>query len=143
VTGCQHGEYECYGNRVHACVLEYLPKELARDFIFCSMALESPPDAATNNCSEPLYEEYDFNSDIMEVCVGGLPGELALALKGLQSLDFVTYGIPALSVNGVLAEGDDALENFLGFLCDQLLSTAPQESQGKLPEACQKLERTD
>ena len=129
MTGCQHGENECQHNKVHGCALEYLPREIANAFIFCTMSSDHPPDAIAN-CSQALIpNEYDY-TELIEDCSKGFAGDLILALKGLMSLDFVLDGVPAVAVNGVLMEENDIYDNFLGVICDRILrNTMDFESQ--------------
>lgn len=41
---CQHGPTECYGNKVHACVIDLASEEVSTEFVFCSERSDAPAD---------------------------------------------------------------------------------------------------
>lgn len=43
---CQHGPDECYGNKVHSCVLDLLSIDKSLQYIACAEAGSSPTDDA-------------------------------------------------------------------------------------------------
>lgn len=46
VFTCQHGPNECYGNKVHSCVLDLLSIDKSLEYIACAEAGSSPTDDA-------------------------------------------------------------------------------------------------
>lgn len=70
---CQHGEKECYGNKVHTCVLhmDTHPLNAKMQFINCTMARTDL--ANTNPLVYPIEEcaaESQFNAQEIKNCVG-------------------------------------------------------------------------
>lgn len=114
---CQHGEKECYGNKIQNCVIKHEYTQ-SQDFLMCfaSHVLKVGRDAAdldqiTNDCLD--------NSAAQEVldCAKGVEGGELLHESGLKTGSH-NY-IPYIIVNGEHTQEiqDFAEFNLVGYLC--------------------------
>lgn len=55
---CQHGPNECYGNQLHACVINQYPLSQSLEFVYCTM-----------NSINPVAEEVLQQVIKLETCI--------------------------------------------------------------------------
>lgn len=131
IFNCHHGPNECYGNKIHACVVENVQsdsyrqesrEELVLTYVDCLMSL-SKRDAAfpIEKCANGI--NYKMWENIQD-CANSTVGSKLLQRFGDQTHDFQN---PLTSVPTVVFKDQytpelqkRAIENFRGTLCEQL-----------------------
>ncbi|KAI5635766.1 gamma interferon inducible lysosomal thiol reductase (GILT) domain-containing protein [Phthorimaea operculella] len=98
VVKCQHGENECYGNKLHACAIQQLHSaSVYVPYIACMMSLYTN-DTSADYCGKI----HNVNSDQVKECAKGPKGQELLVYYGHESekVDYRNYGVPYVLVNG-------------------------------------------
>lgn len=131
IFNCHHGPNECYGNKIHACVVENVQsdsyrketrEELVLTYVDCLMSL-SRKDAAfpIENCANAVQYK---NWENIQECANSTTGSKLLQRFGDQTLDFQN---PLTSVPTVVFKDkftpelqNRAIDNFRMTLCEQL-----------------------
>ncbi|XP_072389823.1 gamma-interferon-inducible lysosomal thiol reductase-like [Diabrotica undecimpunctata] len=128
---CQHGENECYINRIHACVIDQKPVQSDLiNFLQCYLSQAS----AYNILEELLDMARDCSGgtisfDDIQVCIeGSRADELLLSYSERQSkLNPALPYVPNIRFNGVFDKDleTDATQDFVGTVCSLLKDNKP------------------
>ncbi|MCL4143308.1 UNVERIFIED_CONTAM: hypothetical protein GTU68_005540 [Idotea baltica] len=125
---CQHGQEECYGNKVLGCGQQYITDhETYLDFAFCVMAADNPPSSG-----EACAAEVGVTYDPIVQCANSTEGENFLHDVGViqSQLDPELYYVPWIIINDVFTEENlDAAQ-------DDLKSLVCSTYEGDLPSSC-------
>ncbi|XP_049879227.1 GILT-like protein 2 [Pectinophora gossypiella] len=113
IVKCQHGERECYGNKLHACAIDQL-KDVQKyvDFNACMMAKRSDDDAA-DECGE-LYK---VDANAIKTCAKGARGHELLVYYGRESEKINYNYVPYVLVDGQVKDDDKPL---LDAVCESI-----------------------
>jgi len=128
---CQHGPDECYGNKIHACALNYYPNNVDNvPFISCSMAAND-----TVAASEGCADTYGLNWQDIYGCANADLGGQLLEANGVVTLglDPEMTWVPWIVLNHQFTVENEILSqtNFLKLACDTY-----QAGGGVLPAGC-------
>ncbi|XP_049879216.1 uncharacterized protein LOC126376071 isoform X4 [Pectinophora gossypiella] len=93
---CQHGEEECYGNKLHACAIDQL-KDVQKyvDFNACMMAKRSNDDAA-----DACGKSKNVDSGPIKTCAKGARGQKLLIQYGRETGKYNINYVPYILING-------------------------------------------
>jgi len=123
---CQHGEAECYGNKVHSCAISQLTPEVTNAFINCTMS-QSNPSEAGQYCSDLLNISYAP----IKQCAESTSGTLLLVENGIRTstLNPSLYWVPWITYNDVFypEDLDPSQENLLPVVCKHLTGDKPPQ----------------
>jgi len=124
---CQHGDEECYGNKVHACAIAQLEEEVADAFVNCSMSSVNPrPPRAGQLCSDLLNVSYAP----IEACAESATGTLLLVENGIRTLTLkpTLYYVPWMMYDDVFYEEDlgPSQTDLVPVLCKHLTGAKPE-----------------
>jgi len=126
---CQHGEDECYGNRIETCAVQMTRNKtingmsrVGTEFILCFSGENKGQKDAAPACAKRAGIDY---TDLMN-CVNSFNGWNMLREEAVETNDYGVHpGVPYILVNGVqLTDG-----SLLKAVCQQL-------DQNKLPAGC-------
>ncbi|ERL95191.1 gamma-interferon-inducible lysosomal thiol reductase-like isoform X2 [Dendroctonus ponderosae] len=114
---CQHGPTECYGNKVHACVIDMASEEVSTEFVFCSERSDAPADD-TN--LQQCAEEVDLSWSEIQECVVNGKGDELLSENGRKTNLVSPTFIPTIILNGTYDQTtqDQALLYFKTLICN-------------------------
>uniref|UniRef100_A0A2A4K410 Uncharacterized protein n=1 Tax=Heliothis virescens TaxID=7102 RepID=A0A2A4K410_HELVI len=124
---CQHGPEECYGNKLHACAIDFLRNETKAAF-FNSCMMESSrtgrgsDDAAVDECGRIM----NIGTDTIKQCAKSYKGSVLLKYYGDESKKVGFKYVPYILINGVANDG----ENFMRDIC-AAFKTPPPECVGR------------
>lgn len=122
---CQHGEEECAGNMIEACLLN-LSQSDAFLTIFCMESSDDPIKAA-QSCVELFSPDLGWK-EVME-CVNGKSGNQIMHQNALktQALKPPHKYVPWITVNGVHTEElqDKAVSALVPLVCDLYTGEKP------------------
>ncbi|KAG6455192.1 hypothetical protein O3G_MSEX009104 [Manduca sexta] len=99
---CQHGESECYGNKLHACAIDII-KNVTKSTLYncCLMGNQSDDNAATE-CGVQMK----IDADPIKECAKSDKGNQLLKDYGEKSM-YVGYpGVPFILVDGKTSSAD-------------------------------------
>ncbi|XP_023952750.1 GILT-like protein 2 [Bicyclus anynana] len=117
---CQHGPPECYGNKLHACVLDNLKNFTeAVTFNSCMMGGENrgSDDAAADRCAA----SFGFDSTPIKDCAKGDRGTELLEYYGEESQKANFSYVPYILINGKVNDGN----NFIKDICEAFAVSPP------------------
>ncbi|KAJ8965017.1 hypothetical protein NQ314_004415 [Rhamnusium bicolor] len=100
---CQHGDGECYGNKIHACAIALYPVVTSTQFVLCAMASgNSSLDENLQNCAASTNITW---TSIQECLSSGKANEL-LASNGdrTSAVEPKIAFIPTIVYNNVFSE---------------------------------------
>merc|ERR1719186_55266 len=126
---CQHGDAECVGNLMQACILNQVtdPEEYV-PLISCIMAADYPPTAAQQCIPDLGISTTDY--DTVKKCATSVEGQNLLHDIGVEThaLDPALYFVPWILFHDEYIEADweDALKDLKGLLCEKYLSGNPE-----------------
>ncbi|XP_026291926.1 GILT-like protein 1 [Frankliniella occidentalis] len=128
---CQHGDTECYGNKVHACALNKM-KDSSKLWTYLTCLMEAVyPDRTipypADKCAD-LTKISDVDKQQIIACANSTEGSALLAEMGkITPSEIYKYGVPAVALNGLLDQVDDdgAQQDFLGTVCKHMASPRP------------------
>ncbi|CAH1153264.1 unnamed protein product [Phaedon cochleariae] len=129
IVTCQHGEEECYSNKVQACVLGLgHTTEQTLDFVNCLFTGE-PDEKTAKQCSDK--GKLDWTA--LSTCIYGPQGDefvLALAEKQEALPEKVVY-VPWILINDEHNKDyeDRAYDDLVGVVCE-ILKGAPSACKG-------------
>ncbi|KAG7310722.1 hypothetical protein JYU34_003529 [Plutella xylostella] len=111
---CQHGEEECYANKIHSCSIEYLGNMTRSvQFTGCMIADNMDADAALDRCGK------EFKVDISRIssCAASEHGSALLKKHGDDTHIIEPGFIPTIIVNNSKDNQPALLKNFLLEVC--------------------------
>ncbi|VEN48097.1 unnamed protein product [Callosobruchus maculatus] len=133
---CQHGEKECYGNRIHACALYLYQLDKSLKFINCTLSYINP---VADDVIEKCTKIARISADKLQECQM-TKGNSLLVNNGLKS-DFHHKYMPAISFNGHFDESiqSQVWHNFSSVILQHFppettttTSTTPDSSDGNI-----------
>merc|ERR1711981_777030 len=126
---CQHGDAECVGNLMQACILNQVsdPEEYV-PLISCIMAADYPPTAA-QQCIPDLGIS-TTNYDTVKKCAKSVEGQNLLHDIGVEThaLDPALYFVPWILFHDEFIEADwaEAQRDLKGLLCSKYMPQNPE-----------------
>ncbi|XP_053617903.1 GILT-like protein 2 [Plodia interpunctella] len=121
---CQHGRKECYGNKLHACVLKYFSNHTeAVLFNICMMHINGSNDATAKKCSQ----KFNVNVNPILKCAKGIEGVHLLKYYGEESRKANFERIPFVLVNGAHVRWNGS--DFSRVLCGEFKQPPPNCSK--------------
>jgi len=115
---CQHGAQECYGNKIHACVLGNYNLEQTVRFVQCTMSSRD-----TVGSSESCAREANLDWSVISTCANGKMGSDLLQKHGVrtENLNPQLVFVPWILINDRFSEAqlEQSLENLTGVICNQ------------------------
>nr|XP_021187369.2 GILT-like protein 2 [Helicoverpa armigera] len=120
---CQHGPEECYGNKLHACAIDFLRNNTKAVF-FNSCLMDSArkgrgsDDAAADECGRIM----NIPTDTIKQCAKGYKGTVLLKHYGDESKKVGFKYVPYILINGVVNDG----QNFMKDICAAFKSPPPE-----------------
>ncbi|XP_063358056.1 GILT-like protein 1 isoform X2 [Cydia amplana] len=128
VFECQHGEEECYGNKLHACAIDIL-KNTTRSvsYISCMMSGQWQNSGSNDNGATRCGKEMGINAKKIIKCAKGKKGEELLEYYGKETDRDVPNkeGVPWSLINGKYVNGGE-LDKWLATICAALEHPPPQ-----------------
>lgn len=112
---CQHGEKECYGNKVELCSLAYYPKN-GLNMMNCMQKYRAFDDDTIAECAK--MEQVDA-APIID-CAKGVEGNNLMLYAG-DLTPTLSY-VPSIIVNGELHSD---VENIIQYICDAYTGEKP------------------
>ncbi|XP_018569938.1 uncharacterized protein LOC108909945 isoform X1 [Anoplophora glabripennis] len=100
---CQHGELECYGNKVHSCAVGLYPVSQSTNFIICSM---NSSDASLDANNEACATSTNISWTVIQECLSSDQGDEFLAANGRRTdklIPNVVNSIPTVVLNDVFS----------------------------------------
>ncbi|XP_044741637.1 GILT-like protein 2 [Chrysoperla carnea] len=125
---CQHSYEECEANKVHACVIYYIPKTLERiRYVSCMIQSSSKPIQAGHDCAKQLYIDYHP----IKHCAQSEKGSELLKKHGDQTQAVrpkITF-IPTVTVDNSsdISSLPALLKDLFGEVCKQFKDIQPNE----------------
>ena len=119
---CQHGEKECYGNKVELCSLAYYPTK-GLTMMNCMQKVRMFDDATIEACANEVGEQA---APIIE-CANGVEGNNLMLYAG-DITPKLTY-VPSILVNGQLFTD---VENIIKHVCDAYEGEKPASCKSNL-----------
>lgn len=111
---CQHGEEECYANKIHACAIEAVGNmTMAVKITDCMISDNMDADGALERCAKLLKIEADPISN----CANTPHGSALLKKHGDDTHILQPTFIPTITVNGSRDNQAAILKNFLLEVC--------------------------
>ena len=120
---CQHGERECYGNKVELCGLAHFPEE-GLNMMNCMQAEYNFEDETVTRCAK----KSNVDGDVILACAKGDEGN-ELMLRAGKITPTLSY-VPSIMVNGKLHTDP---ERIINYVCDAYT--------GEKPAVCKKSSR--
>ncbi|XP_077295727.1 gamma-interferon-inducible lysosomal thiol reductase-like protein [Arctopsyche grandis] len=121
---CQHGEMECYANKIHACAIEAI-SDLSEQLslVTCMIKDNLDPEGALTRCASK-----ELQPTIL-TCAKGTQGAILLKKHGEFTELIKPTFIPTVFVDGLKGDQAALLKNFLSEVCKYYPS-------GKKPSGC-------
>ncbi|XP_030765633.1 gamma-interferon-inducible lysosomal thiol reductase-like [Sitophilus oryzae] len=119
VFTCQHGPEECYGNKVHSCVINAATVNQTVNFVFCAERSASP---ANSTILQGCAEQNDISWTDVEDCLSsGLADDL-LSANGNKTKVVDPSFIPTITIDNVYSQDnqDGAIKHLKTLLCNIL-----------------------
>ncbi|XP_063358052.1 GILT-like protein 1 [Cydia amplana] len=121
---CQHGETECYANKIHACSIEAVANTTtAVKFTECMILDNSDPDEALSRCAK----EMNVDPNPISTCSSSEHGSNLLKKYGDDTQIIDPYFIPTITLNGSVPKKTlpAILKNFLLEVCKRIAMPLP------------------
>ena len=112
---CQHGEPECYGNKVELCGLAHFPEE-GLNMMNCMQAEYNFEDETVTRCAK----KSNIDGDVILACAKGDEGN-ELMLHAGKITPTLSY-VPSIMVNG---EVHTDPERIINYVCDAYTGEKP------------------
>ncbi|XP_063616804.1 gamma-interferon-inducible lysosomal thiol reductase-like, partial [Cydia splendana] len=129
IIECQHGEEECYGNKLHACAIDIL-KNTTRSvsYISCMMSGQGENSGSDDNGATRCGKKMGINAKKIIKCAKGKKGEELLEYYGKETDKDVPdrEGVPWSLINGKYVNGVGELDKWLATICAALDHPPPQ-----------------
>ncbi|XP_018560781.1 uncharacterized protein LOC108903177 [Anoplophora glabripennis] len=122
---CQHGELECYENKVHSCAIELYPVSQSTEFVICSM---NSTDASSDANNEECATSTNISWTVLEECLTSGQADELLAANGRRTdkliPDIINF-VPTIVFNDVFSAQLQSIsltnfEDTLVFLLEQI-----------------------
>ncbi|KAI5640528.1 gamma interferon inducible lysosomal thiol reductase (GILT) domain-containing protein [Phthorimaea operculella] len=111
---CQHGEDECYANKIHACAIEAVDNSTAAVIMTeCMISDNMDPDAALDRCAKKLM----VDPEPIRECANSDRGSALLKKHGDDTHRLKLNFIPTITVNGAKDNQAALLKNFRLEIC--------------------------
>ncbi|XP_063370682.1 gamma-interferon-inducible lysosomal thiol reductase-like [Cydia amplana] len=126
VIVCQHGEKECYGNKLHACAIDELKDiRVAEPYISCMMNGTGGGDGSTDKDATKCGDLMKIDSMPIMVCAKGKKGEELLEYYGKETDKMADKidGVPFVFING---EEFDLHDDLKKTICEALKNPPSQ-----------------
>ncbi|XP_063370855.1 GILT-like protein 2 [Cydia amplana] len=124
VIVCQHGEKECYGNKLHACAIDKLKDIRATSpYISCMMNGTWGGDGSTDMDATKCGDLMNIDSKPIKECAKGKKGEELLEYYGKETDKITKHGVPHVLLNG---EKFDMYDNLKKKICEALKNPPSQ-----------------
>ncbi|XP_061726564.1 GILT-like protein 2 [Cydia pomonella] len=121
---CQHGEKECYGNKLHACAIDILKDiYVAEPYISCMMNATWGGDGSTDKDATQCGDLMKIDSKPIKECAKSKKGEELLEYYGKESEKVNFDGVPYVLINDKEFDLSDDLKKTI---CDALKNPPPQ-----------------
>ncbi|XP_028156024.1 gamma-interferon-inducible lysosomal thiol reductase-like [Ostrinia nubilalis] len=114
IFNCQHGEEECYANKIHACAIHALNNTTQAVKITECMIIDNlDADAALERCAKDVK----VDTDQIIGCASGEQGSALLKKHGDDTHIISPTFIPTITLNGSKGNQAAILKNFLLEVC--------------------------
>ncbi|XP_050304863.1 gamma-interferon-inducible lysosomal thiol reductase-like [Anthonomus grandis grandis] len=115
---CQHGPAECYGNKIHSCVIDLYDVNSSTQFIFCAEGSDSPTD--DSNLQICARNTNGISWSEIEECMSSGKGDDLLSENGKKTALVNPLGVPYIVFDGVYSDKNQnaAQTDFRKFVCD-------------------------
>lgn len=114
IFSCQHGEEECYANKIHSCSIEAVTNMTkAVKFTTCMITDNNDADEALQRCSKSM----NIDSDPISNCANTDHGSELLKKHGDDTHILNPTFIPTVILNGSRSNQPAILKNFLLEIC--------------------------
>ncbi|XP_063391287.1 GILT-like protein 2 [Cydia fagiglandana] len=121
---CQHGEKECYGNKLHACAIDQLKDiQKAAYYITCMMNGTWGGAGSTDKDATKCGEQMKIDSKPIKECAKGKKGEELLEYYGKETDKAGIDGTPYVLIN---EEEFDLNDDLKKDICKVLKNPPPQ-----------------
>jgi len=123
---CQHGAEECYGNLIHACVINSYPEtEQHMPFIYCTESTEGDVETVATQCAQKSTIDFDQISACTHSRLGNqIQHAYAVQTENLQPPH--EY-VPWITLNGEHTEDMEkqAEKDLIGLVCKSYKGSNP------------------
>ncbi|UJR08894.1 hypothetical protein I4U23_013148 [Adineta vaga] len=123
---CQHGAEECYGNLIHACLINFYPQsEQHMPFIYCMESTEGEMETVATECAQKSAVDYDQITACTHSRLGNqLQHEYAVQTENLQPPH---QYVPWITLNGEHTEDmqKQAEKDLIGLICKSYKGSDP------------------
>ncbi|XP_076252285.1 GILT-like protein 1 [Rhynchophorus ferrugineus] len=125
---CQHGIEECYGNKVHGCVVSYGHIVTSLYFVHCSESSFLPTSQDTLQKCAQLGNIPWIN---IQTCLDTKLADQIMSKNGEKTRKLNPQFIPAVVFNNRFSQTDqdDAIQNLKNVIC-RYLNYAPRQCNG-------------
>ncbi|CAG9581346.1 unnamed protein product [Danaus chrysippus] len=114
---CQHGEQECYANKVHACAIDVLNNPImAVKLAQCMITDNMDADEALARCAKPM----NVDPEPITNCALSAHGSALLKKHGDDTEMIKPTFIPTITMNGSKDNQPAILKNFLLEVCKMI-----------------------
>ncbi|XP_073957737.1 gamma-interferon-inducible lysosomal thiol reductase-like protein [Choristoneura fumiferana] len=121
---CQHGETECYANKIHACSIETIGNmTMSVEFTECMISDNNDPDEALSRCAKSM----NVDPEPISTCANNNLGSALLMKYGADTHIINPYFIPTVTLNGSKPKQTlpAILKNFLLEVCKRIAMPLP------------------
>ena len=119
---CQHGDDECWANRVEGCAVRHYPAKYV-DFLICFEGVHNAERSALGMCSK----ESEIDVQTLTQCASGKEGKL---VDQLNAKETIKLGTSKIGTPWVVVDGQPMTDpsNLLSHVCSLY--------QGNKPKGC-------
>ncbi|CAH2050316.1 unnamed protein product, partial [Iphiclides podalirius] len=119
---CQHGPEECYGNKLHACAIDFLQNMTQAVFFnACMLEPRNGKHGSNDKAAEACGTEQNVDATPIKLCAKGDKGSRLLKYYGDESKKANFNYVPYTLINGNIKDGD----NFLNDVCAAFKNAPP------------------
>ncbi|KAH1023796.1 hypothetical protein HUJ05_003396 [Dendroctonus ponderosae] len=122
---CQHGQNECYGNRVHGCVIALYSITISESFAACSESSDNP---ASKEALQSCASSNQISWPDIEMCISSIAGEKIMEANEKITAQLNPRSVPTVVFNGGFNENDanQSIDDLKGVICKYLNNNPPQ-----------------
>ncbi|CAG7828493.1 unnamed protein product [Allacma fusca] len=139
---CPHGRWECFGNKLHACVISLLEPEVSNRLIYCTMTQRWPPTAGPRCASK-----HNVSFALIKHCAESEVGTLLMRQNEARTkaLKPTLAGVPWVTIDDVWRKSDDDRIDFhfLEVVCKHLRNRPLACNQTKSAETIRDLSNSE